>query len=180
MANRPLHWITFIVVLVVVTALQKTLAPFIAVQAVRPDFMAILAVHYALAARPSDALLACWGVGVAIDLTSLSYADAPNVGLHALSLGLIALAIVWVRDLTFRESVVTQLVFTFLTKLALVVFTGAYMLYVVPTPRRFGEILLSGFYAAVYTTVLAPYGHWLLRRFRNILGIGSTHRLRVR
>lgn len=176
-----MHWITFIILLVVAAALQKTVAPFLAVHTIRPDLMIVVAVHYALAARAHDALLACWTVGLAVDLTSHSFADAPNVGLHAMSMGLIGLVIVRLRDLTFRESVATQLFFTFAAKLSLSLFTGAYLVYVARQGEgRFGEILLTGFYAAVYTAVLAPYGHWALRRLRSLLGIGSTHRLRVR
>jgi rod shape-determining protein MreD len=176
-----MHWITFVILLVIATALQKTIAPFVAVHTIRPDLMVVIAVHYALAARAQDALLACWSVGLAIDLTSLSFSGAPNVGLHALSLGLIGLVIVKLRDLTFRESVATQIFFTLAAKLILSLVTGAYLLYVVRDgTARFGEVVLTGAYAAVYTAVLAPYGHWILRRLRNLLGIGTTHRLRVR
>jgi rod shape-determining protein MreD len=175
-----LRWISFVILLVVVTALQKTVAPFIAVHTIRPDFMVIVAVHYALAARPYDALLACWCVGLAIDLTSLSYTGAPNVGLYAMSLGLIGFVIVKLRDLTFRESTMTQLFFTFATKLLLCLMAGAYMLYVTGVKGRFGDVFLTGIYGAVFTAVLAPYGHWALKGLRSVLGIGATHRLRVR
>ncbi|MBN2563254.1 MAG: rod shape-determining protein MreD [Phycisphaerae bacterium] len=175
-----MHWIAFVILLLVVTVLQESVAPFIAVHTIRPDLMVILAVHYALAARTYDALLACWFIGLVIDLTSSSFAVGPNVGLYALSFGLVGLVIVRLRDLTFRESIVTQLFFTFAAKVIVSLLAGVYMLYVVHAPSRFGEILLTGIYAAVYTAVLAPYGHWALRRLRRPLGIGATHRLRVR
>lgn len=175
-----MRWIAFAILTYVVTVLQVAVVPFVAVHTIRPNLLVILAVHYALAARTHDALLACWIIGLVVDLTSLSYAEHANVGLHALSLGLIALVIVSLRDLTFRDSVVTQLFFTFAAKLALSVLAGAYMLYVVHAPDRFGEVVVTGAYATVYTAVLAPYGHWLLRKLRSLLGIGATHRLRVR
>ena len=175
-----MRWISFVILLVVVTAFQKTVAPFVAVHTIRPDLMVIVAVHYALAARPYDALLACWCVGLAIDLTSLSFTGSPNIGLYALSLGLIGFLIVKVRDLTFRQSTMTQLFFTFATKLLLSMMTGAYMLHAAGVKGRFGEVFLTGLYAAVFTAVLAPYGHWVLKRLRSVLGIGATHRLRIR
>ncbi len=175
-----MHWIAFAILVYVVTLLQSSVVPFLAVHTIRPDLLVIVAVHYALAARSHDALLACWIIGLTIDLTSLSFGEHANVGQHALALGLIALIIVKIRGLTFRDSVVTQLVFTFATKLAMSVMVGAYMLYVLDAPDRFAEVLLTGTYAAVYTSVLAPYVQWFLRRLRSLLGIGTTHRLRVR
>jgi rod shape-determining protein MreD len=176
----PVRWISFTIVLLLVTALQKTVAPFIAVHTIRPDLMVVFAVYCALTARTYDALLACWFIGLAMDLSSLSFVAGANVGLHACALGLIGLLIVSLRDLTFRESIVTQLFFTFVAKMLLAVLTGAHLLYVVKSGPRLGEVLLCGLYSAVYTVALAPYGHWAFRRLRNVLGIGLTHRLRMR
>jgi rod shape-determining protein MreD len=175
-----MRWIAFIILLLVVTVLQTSVMPFLAVHTIRPDLLVILAVYYALAARTHDALLACWIIGLAIDLTSLSFAGGANVGLHALSLGMIALVIVNLRDLTFRDSVATRLFFTFATKLAVSLLAGTYMGFVLQTVHPFRETLITAIYAAVYTAVLAPYGHWVLGRLRRPLGIGATHRLRVR
>ena len=174
-----MRWIAFAILLYVVTVLQTTLAPFIAVHTIRPDFMLILAVNYALMVRSADALLACWCIGFAIDLTGISYTNHSNIGVHALSLGLIALAIVNIRELTFRESPVTQLVTTFIVKLVVALLAGIHMLYVLDQWDRFGEVLTLAFWAAVYTSAISPYGHWILRRIRRPLGIGTTHRLHV-
>ncbi len=175
-----MHWIAFIILVLTAAVFQAAVVPFVSVHTIRPDLMVIVAVHYALSARGQDALLACWVIGLVVDLTSLSFNGAPNVGLHALSLGLIAVVVVKLRDLTFRDSVVTRLFFTFTIKLVLSLLAGVYMLYVLETPVGFGDILIIGLYSAVYTAVLAPYGHWLLRQLRSPLGIGTTHRLHVR
>lgn len=174
-----MRWVAFALLVYLVTVLQSSVVPYFAVHTIRPDLMVILAVHYALAARTHDAVIACWIIGLAIDLTSLSYPGHANVGVHALSLGMIGWLIVKLRDLTFRESVVTQLLFTFAAKFALSILVGVHMLYVLGERDRFGEILTTAAYAAVYTAILGPYGHWILRRLRNLLGIGATHRLRV-
>lgn len=175
-----MRWIAFAILLYVVAVLQSTVAPYIAVHTIRPDLMVIVAVHYALLARTDDALLACWCIGMATDLTGISYAHHSNVGVNAISLSLIAICIVNLRELVFRESVVTQLILTFLTKLFLALLVGLHMLYVLGQWGRFGEILTSAVWAAVYTAILSPYVHWCLRRLRGALGIGATHRLRVR
>ncbi len=175
-----MRWISFVILLLFVTVLQASVAPFLAVHTIRPDLMIILAVHYALAARTNDAVLAAYFVGLAIDLTSLGFAGDANVGLHALSFGLIAFAIVKLRDLTFRESVVTQFLFTFAAKLLLSLMTGIYLSCVLDLGSGWREILVTGAYTAAYTAVLAPYGYWFMRSLRRPLGIGTTHRLRVR
>jgi rod shape-determining protein MreD len=173
------RWINFTIVLVVLTAVQKTVVPFIAVHTIRPDLMVVFAVYCALTARTHDALLACWFVGLAIDLSSMSYGSAANVGLHACALGLIGIVIVQLRDLTFRESTATQLFFTFVAKILLAVLTGLHLIYVVRSGPTLRESMLCGFYSALYTLAVAPYGHWVFRRLRNLLGIGPTHRLKM-
>jgi len=175
-----MRWVVFAIVLALFTVFQTSVAPFLAMHSVRPDFMLIFAVFIALMARSQDALIACWGVGLAMDLMSLSYGDAANVGLHAFCLGLIGAGIVGIRSYLFRDSVVTQVVFTITAKLILDLLAGAYMLYRLDAWHRFGEVTLLALWAAAYTAVVAPYVHWLLRRLRTALGVGMPHRVRVR
>jgi rod shape-determining protein MreD len=175
-----MRWVAFAILLYVVIALQSAATPFVAVNSIRPDLMVIVAVHYALAARAYDALLACWFIGLAVDLVSMSYRGRANVGLHALTLSLLAMPIVKVRSFVFRDSIFTQLVFTFLAKLALDLIVGMHMMWAIQDWSRWGEVAATAVYAAIYTAVLAPYGHWFLRRLRGALGIGASHTLRVR
>ncbi len=175
-----MHWIAFAILLYIATVLQTASMPFLAVHTVVPDLMVIVAVHYALLARPHDGMIACWCTGLAIDLAGLSYSGHSNVGVHALSLGLIGWCIIKVRELTFRENALTQVAFAFLAKLAVTMLVGLHMLYVLDQWDRLGEITTMGVWAALYTGLLAPYVHWILRHFRAALGLGVTHRLRVR
>lgn len=175
-----MRWIAFAILLYCVAVVQTTVAPMLTLHGVWPDFLIIVAVYYALAAAPTDAMLACWVIGLVIDLTGSSYLRDGNVGVGALSLGLIALLLVKLRDLTFRDSVWTALFFTFLAKLMLSVLSGVHMIYLAKAQARLGDVIIVGFYSAVYTAVLAPYGHWLLRRLRGPLGVGVTYRWGVR
>jgi rod shape-determining protein MreD len=175
-----MHWIALVILVYVVTALQSAAVPFIAVNTIRPDLMVIVAVHYALVARTYDALLACWLIGLAIDLSGISYQHHGNVGVCALSLGLIAVPIVKLRSFIFRDSVLTQLFFTFAAKFALDFLVGLHMMHSIGDWSRMREVVVKGVYAAIYTAVLAPYGNWFLKRMRGALGIGATHSLRMR
>lgn len=174
-----MHWITFIILVWAAAAVQQSVVPFFAVRTIQPDLLVIIAVHYALAARAHDALLACWVIGLVTDLSSLSFNQAPNVGLHAFSLGLLGWIVVKVRDLTFRESAMTQLLFTFMVKGSLSFLTGWYVWYAVGGAVSVRELTLTGIYSAAYTAILAPYGHWILRQMRNLLGITGSHRVRL-
>lgn len=174
-----MRWIPFIILLYVAAVLQTAVVPFFAVHGIRPDLLVVLAAHYALTAKAPDALLACWLVGLAADLTGLGFAGHSSVGLHAVAMGFAALLVVGVRDWTFRDSPVTQLLFTFLMALFQAVLVGTYLCYAATNRPAWADVLLSGIYSAAYTTILAPYGHWVLRRMRHALGLGAFGRIRV-
>ena len=171
-----MRWIAFAIILYLVAVLQTAVAPLLALHGVWPDFIVITAVYFALVAKPADARLACWIVGLTADLLTLSFEGYSNVGIRAISLGLTAVFIVRVRDFFFRESVWSQLFFTFGTKLVVDVVVGLHMLYLVGEMNRFTELFSLAVYQAVYTAALAPYGHWLLRQLRGPLGVGATPR----
>jgi len=175
-----MRWVSFAILLLVVLALQSAAAPFVAVHTVQPDFLIIVAVYYGLTARTYDALFACWIIGLAIDLTGLGFQQYSNVGIHALVLGLIGAGLVKLRELFFRDSVMTQILLTFIGKWAMDAAVGLHMILVVDLPIDFSEIATRGFHAAAYSAALAPYGFWFLRGLRNTLGLGAPERLRVR
>jgi rod shape-determining protein MreD len=174
-----MYWVAFAILLYVVAVLQTAVVPFFAVHGVRPDLMVIVAVHYALSARAADALLTCWTIGLVTDLCGLGYAHHAAVGAHALALGLVGLFIVGLRDFTFRDGVTAQLFFTFTAGLLQSLLVGLHLRYAATSPPAPAEVLLGALYGAVYTALLAPYAHWLLRRLRAPLGIGPPHRVRV-
>lgn len=174
-----MRWMPFAILLYLTTALQVSLSPFFAVHGISFDLMVILAVHYALLARAGDAQIACWIIGFAADLTSLNYQNHSNIGIHAIAFGLLGLAIVNLRELTFRDSVVTQLLLTFVGKLLVATIVSLHMVYVLGEWSRLGQLFLMGFYSAIYTALVAPYGHWFLKKLRGVLGIGTPHRVRV-
>jgi rod shape-determining protein MreD len=129
--DATMHWIAFAILLYIVTTLQAAAVPFLAVHTIVPDLMVIVAVHYALAARSYDALLACWFIGLATDLSGISYQHHANVGVHALSMGIVALAVVKLRTFVLRDSVVTQLIATLAVKFTVAVLVGLHMMYAI-------------------------------------------------
>ncbi len=174
-----MRWIAFAILLYLAAVLQTTLAPFVDIQTIRPDFMLILAVHYALMAARWDAPLACWFIGLTVDLTGLSYAQHSSLGVNAFAFGLIGLLIVRIREFTFRESPMTPLFVAFIAKSGLSLIVGLHMLYVLEAWPRWREVIWIGLWSAVYSAVLAPYFHWLLGRLRKPLGFELPRGLRV-
>lgn len=169
-----MRWIVFVIVLFVTLALQTAVAPFLAVQTVRPDFAALLAIHIALAAPALEAPLAACLVGLAVDLLSSSYGARANVGAGALAYGLVALVIVRVRKHTFRDHALTYFVFALLGTTMIHALRMAHMLYVTDSLSRWpgGVVAVIGW--GVYAAAISPYAHWLLRRSRLIWGAGPS------
>ena len=171
-----MRWIAFAIILYLVAALQSSVAPLLALHGVWPDFILITGVYFALVAKPSDARLACWITGLTADLLTLSYDGYSNVGIRAITMGFLAVLIVKMREFVFRESVWSQLFFTFVAKFAIESVAGLHMLYLVGRMDQFGELLVLASCEAAYTAALAPYGHWLLRQLRGPLGVGAVPR----
>jgi len=166
-----MNWVGFAVLVFLATVLQTSVAPFLAVHTIRPDLMVIVAVFFGLYARPADAMLGCWIIGLVIDLCSLSHPGRANVGLHALTLGLLGLFMVKTRGVTFREGMISHLIYTFIVSFLLTMALGLYLVWDNPDWSGMGRRTAVAFYTAIYTAILAPYGHFALRRLRGLLGL---------
>lgn len=175
-----MRWIPFVILVYVACVLQTTAMAFLEVHSVRPDLLVLVAVYYALLARRPDALLACWLLGLAVDLNGLSFHTRSNVGLHALAFGLIALLAVRVRELFFRDQMMTFVWFMVAWVLLLEALVGMHLMWATGQWNRFGELALAGTYTAIYTAIFAPYVHWLLKRLRPTLGLEVVRTYRGR
>jgi len=175
-----MHWIALAILIYAACVLQTTLMPLIAVQHVRPDLLAFVAVFYALSARKSDALLACWIIGFAVDLCGLSFHDRSTVGLHALTFGLAALATVQLRELVFREHLLTYVFFVVGWILFNQAIEAVFLCWTLRAWARLGTWVMFAAYTAAYSLVLAPYVHWALKRSRPLLGLDAVRTYRVR
>lgn len=165
-----MNWVGFAVLVYLVTVIQTSVAPFLAVHSIRPDFMTIVAVFFGLYARPADAMLGCWIIGLLIDLCSLSHPVRANVGLHALVLGLLGLFMVKTRGVTFREGMVSHLIYTFVVCFLLTLAVRVHTTWDGPDTALTRHMAVA-LYTAIYTALLAPYVHFVLRRLRSMLGL---------
>jgi len=175
-----MNWIAFAILTYVLCVLQTTLMAVIGIQHVRPDLLILVGVFYALFARQPDALLACWILGLAADLCGLSLHDRGGVGAHALTYGLCAMLTCRLRELVFREHLLTYVVSVVLWTLLASAALAAHLAWAMREWDRFNVGLLYGIYAAGYTAFFAPYAHWILRRARPLLGLEAVRSFRVK
>lgn len=166
-----MNWVGFAVIAYLVTVIQTSVAPFLAVHTIRPDFMVIVAVFFGLYARPADAMLGCWIIGLLIDLCSLSHPLRANVGLHALLLGLLGVFMVKTRGVTFREGMISHFIYSFAVCFLMTFAARLHTNWESPGGPETGRQAAVALYTAVYTSMLAPYVHFALRRLRGVLGL---------
>ncbi len=175
-----MHWIAFAILAYVVCVLQTTIMALIEVHHVRPDLLILVAVFYALLARRGDALIAAWILGLAADLNGLSLHERGAVGVHALAFGFCALLTCRFREIVFREHLLTYAVTVVVWTLVTYAAEAAHFAYTLHAWDRFSLWLVYGVYTAAYTSILAPYAHWLLRRGRPLLGLDAVRTYRVK
>ena len=166
-----IRWIPFVLVVLATVLAQTTVAGLIGLHGfgfggVRPDLLAILAVFVALNGRAgSEALLAGWLLGFALDLTTHGGpAGGLVLGPLTVSYALASWGLYRLREAFFREHAVAQ-------ALLGAVFCGAVHEAHVLTQclltgawAGYGRMALQAAGVALYTGVLTPPVHWGLRR----------------
>ena len=149
-----MYWPVFAVVLFIGTLVQITAGKFLTFAGgfVRPDFLALLAMFFALYAPRYHAPLVIWIVGFIADLLSLG-----PPGAFAFSFGLLGLLVLWARDLLYIDHPVSRLILVFSWTFLAQVFT-----FIIPwllgRQSFFGFLPFLGLSCriAIYTAVFTP------------------------
>ncbi|MFO0972262.1 MAG: rod shape-determining protein MreD [Phycisphaerae bacterium] len=175
-----MHWVAFALVTYVVCVLQTTLMGWIEIHAIRPELPAMVATFYALLARRPDALLAATLLGLAVDLNSAGPATRGALGVHALAFGVAALAVVRVREVLDRDNVLTYVMLVAVWVFAAALAMAAHAGWARSSFAEFRADAGRGLHAALYSALVAPYLHGILRRLRVRLGLEQARTYRVR
>jgi rod shape-determining protein MreD len=147
--------------------LQSVLAPRLSIGGARPDWLLVGVVFLGLYARPRDAVIGAWVLGLCADLMTLE-----RPGLISLSYLLAAAVAVAMRDYLFRYWAITQFALTLILGLAV----QTLWLFV----RRVSYSTIDPFWsdwlfgvllASAYTAAWAPILHALLLRMSGLLGL---------
>ena len=162
-----MRWLTFFLCAAVVLTAQSALAPRFELLGVRPDWLLVVVVFFALYARATEAAIGAWIIGFCADLMTIE-----RLGLLAFSYALAALFVTWIRDYLFCHRPTTQFVVTLIACLGIRAgwFAYRYALY-----DAAGSVLLD--FAAqvvmvsIYTAVWAPPIDKRLWSMSRVIGI---------
>ena len=164
-----MRWIYFLILTLLAVILQTTLVQVLWVRTpigpVGPEILAAAAVFFALNARSAtDAALAGWVLGFALDLTL----SGPGMGLLPLLFAAAAWGLSRMREAIFKDRAPTQMVLTFLF-CAFVYETWTAADVLLGQAGRSGARALQALGLSAYTGLLAPLVCGLLRRLERLL-----------
>lgn len=162
-----MRWLSFLIFVAILLILQSTVAPRLAPFGLRPDWLLVAVVFFALRAPPRDAVIGAWIIGGCADLMTIE-----RFGLLALSYTLLAMMIAPVRDYVFRSRAVTQFGVTLVACIFLRVAWTIYRrtLYD-PAEGLLVDLTLDVLVVSVYTAIWAPLLHRGLLRMTSTFGL---------
>lgn len=170
-----MRWGVFAILAIVTIVLQTTLVQYMAIQGIWPNWLFILAVHYALWGPWPEAAIAAWLLGLAVDLQSLT--SSSRIGLYAFLFGGAAWAIIRLRSTLNRDHAVTHFLATLFFSLIIEILVEAYRHWGTNAPRWTAGLTWELIFTALYTAACAPYLHWLLIRMGRWTGLRSARKL---
>jgi len=180
-----IRWIFFVMLAYVAVVVQTTVGGLLVIHTawvgpVAPDVLAMVAVFVAMAVRNrADAGLACWVLGLGLDLASGPGATTV-VGPMAFAYGLGGLAVFQLREALFRDKIVTQVVMVLFFAAATHALWITLQALVTRslTWNEYGNALLQAVMLGAYSGVLAPFVHAVLLRYERIVLIVPSRRSR--
>ncbi len=182
-----MNWIVFTITAYVLFALQAGLAPAWAFGNATPNLLLILAVFVGVSAARHATPWALLILGVLLDLQPGPLAEHGVIlGPHALGYLVGAYAVLQLRNLLFRESLLTIVIMVFavggfaaLIEAVVYALRGLPWMFAEPLPWSAGELLWRRFQQLLYTAVVAiPLGA-LLQLTRRAWGFNRGRKERV-
>lgn len=165
-----MNWLAFSICAAAGWIAQTTAAPWTAIGGLRPDWVFVLVIFFALYARRSDAILAGWILGLGVDLLS-----AERLGLFALVYCLLAVGVNAIRDYVFLKHAGTHFV---VTLAAGVLAQSAFVAYRCVTgslaSEGVGRAIVFGCAVAVYSAAWAPPIHHLFLKVSGLFGLHTS------
>ena len=161
-----MRWMAFAAVAVTCVTLQTTVAPHMAVGGVRPDWIVVIAVFFAMHARTLDVVIAGWFIGLLAD-----FQTAERFGVLSIAYALAALVAYATRENVFRTHPLSHFAITFAS--AIVVQASLLLYYLLCGGFGGGSVsghLVTAGLIAVYSAVWAPPLHALLLKMSPLVG----------
>ncbi len=162
-----MRWLTFAVMALVCITLQTTVTHAVSVAGVRPDWVLVLVVFFALHVRTLDVAIAGWVLGLLVDFQS-----AERFGLFSISYLLVALFVHATRENVFRTHPLSHMA---MTLVAGILVQGIFWVYCLVFTGFGGSTAGSQFLDAtiivVYTACWAPLFHAGMLKLSPWLGL---------
>ncbi len=155
-----MRWVRFAVLIVVAAVLQASLADVVAIKNIKPDFLLILVVFFAIYCNTFDAIITSFAIGFAADL-SIGTAMGPQM----ISLGLIGTLLANLRRIITIGKMPYQSLAIFATGIVsglLAVFLS-YLKKHPPTENVYTILLWTSLYSAIIGPFLFLPTAWLMR-----------------
>ena len=168
-----MRWIAWICLAALVTVMQTTLAGQVQIGSVRPDWPFLLVVAVSLTAPATRAMYVSAMIGLFVDLNSVI-----PLGVFTFSYGAAALLIVLVRELLFRDSLLTFVLVTLIAGLGAQSVIALLRAVQEGADRYQGSLMAEALGVAAYTALWSFPGHWLYLRARQVLGLTRRRRPR--
>lgn len=163
-----MRWLTYSFVLVTVLILQTSVAPFVAIGDIRPDWLLALATFTGLYARRKDAVMVGIILGLGADLQS-----SERLGVLTLCMVSAALLGNSVRHLVFLKNAVTHFVVTFAAALLSHSFLAVYEVVMYGGVGR-GELVFRVLAISIWTAVWAPPMASFLLKMSQLFGLHTS------
>ncbi len=170
-----MKWVPFIILGVITLVCQTTISGIIAIHSIWPNWLFVLAVHYALWGPWPEAAIGAWLLGLAVDLQTL--AGFGSMGVYAFLFGGAAWAIIRIRSALVREHALTQFLVTLVFAWAIELLSELHRQWRTPAEMLSVAVWWPAFFTALYTAACAPYLHWLLIRLGRWTGLRPARRL---
>ncbi len=165
-----MKWTPFAIIAAMMIIAQTTLADRLAVFQIRPDWMIVLVVFYALYAVRRDACMGAWILGMLVDLSSIE-----PLGIHAFAFTTIAMIVNSVRHLVFLKNPMTHF---FITLIAVATVHGLIVSSHALTPQPWHgvhmETIIEIGSLAIYSAAWAIPTHDILLKFSTLLGLATS------
>lgn len=163
-----MRWLGFGIVAVIGLVAQTTLGWRFQLGGMRPDWILVLVVFFALHARAEEGIIAGCVLGVLADLMSIE-----RFGLMTLLYGLTSLVMFLCRDYFFIDHPLTHFFLTWIPAVGVSFASSLYCAWFVGGASSGWVSSLSLIFGAAYTAVWAVPIHAVLSRFPHFLGVRS-------
>lgn len=168
-----MRWLRFTIILLLASLLQaSTLSDAVAVTTLRikPDFLLILLVFFAINCDTYDAVIASFAIGLAADITGSA------MGPFFLTFGILGAALAHIRQIIQLKQTIYQAIMIFIIGLLAAIISHLLTMFKIPSALSYNFRYLVG--AAIYSALLWFIVKWLVYGLGSWAGAGKklSHR----